>query len=101
MAAVEDHDGPVAWFVLNMEANVEVDITALDAVEQLRQDLQNRGIVFAMARVKQDLQDDLRPSGFLDRVGEDRVFMTLPTAVQAYVRWYRDKHGVAPSGAPG
>ena len=41
-----------------------------------------------------------RPSGFVDRVGEDRVFMTLPTAVLAYVRWYDDNHGVAPSGAP-
>ena len=26
---------PVDWFVLNVEANVEVDITALDALEQL------------------------------------------------------------------
>ena len=36
LAAVDDQDEPVAWFVLNAEANVEVDITALDAVEQLR-----------------------------------------------------------------
>ena len=42
-----------------------------------------RGVVFAMARVKQDLRDVLEPSGFLDRVGANRVFMTLPTAVQA------------------
>jgi hypothetical protein len=26
--------------------------------------------------------------------------MTLPTAVREYVRWYEDKHGEAPSGAP-
>jgi SulP family sulfate permease len=77
-----------------------VDITAIDALEELRQELDRRGIVFAMARVKQDLHDDLRPSGFVDRVGEDRVFMTLPTAVREYVRWYEDKHGEAPSGAP-
>jgi hypothetical protein len=32
-AAVDDHDGPVLWFVLTMEANVEADITALDAAE--------------------------------------------------------------------
>jgi SulP family sulfate permease len=46
-----------------------------------------------MARVKQDLRDVLEPSGFLDRVGANRVFMTLPTAVQAYAAWYRDRHG--------
>ena len=40
---------PVKWFVLNAEANVEVDITALDALDQLRPDWR-RGIVFAMAQ---------------------------------------------------
>ena len=47
-----------------------------------------------MARVKQDLRDVLAPSGFIDRVGADRVFMTLPTAVHAYAAWYRDRHGM-------
>lgn len=96
-----DQDGqPTEWFVLNAEANVQVDITAIDALEELRQELRRRGIVFAMARVKQDLRDDLRPTGLLDRVGEDRVFMTLPTAVRAYVRWYEVEHGETPAGAP-
>ena len=45
-----------------------------------------------MARVKQDLHDDLRAYGFVDRMGADRVFMTLPTAVQAYEAWAR-AHG--------
>ena len=27
---------PVEWFVLNAEANVEIDMTAADALEQLR-----------------------------------------------------------------
>jgi high affinity sulfate transporter 1 len=100
LASLDQADTPTEWFLLNAEANVQVDITAIDALEELRQELDRRGIVFAMARVKQDLQDDLRPSGFVDRVGEDRVFMTLPTAVLAYVRWYEDKHGATPSGAP-
>jgi SulP family sulfate permease len=100
LASLDQADAPTEWFLLNAEANVQVDITAIDALEELRQELDRRGIVFAMARVKQDLHDDLRPSGFVDRVGEDRVFMTLPTAVREYVRWYEDKHGEAPSGAP-
>jgi SulP family sulfate permease len=51
-----------------------------------------------MARVKQDLRDLLAPSGFIDRVGEDRIFMTLPTAVAAYVEEYTSRHGEPPSG---
>jgi len=70
--------------VLNAEANVEVDLTALDAVDELRAELERRGIVFAMARVKQDLRDELAAAGLIDKIGEDRIFMTLPTAVEAY-----------------
>jgi high affinity sulfate transporter 1 len=84
LAAVDDNPGPVEWFLLNAEANVEVDLTALDAVDQLRDELQSRGIVFAMARVKQDLRHSLAAAGLIDKIGEDRIFMTLPTAVEAY-----------------
>jgi high affinity sulfate transporter 1 len=89
LAAVDDHEGPVSWFVLNMEANVEVDITALDAVESLRQELRGRHIVFALARVKQDLRDDLDAYGLTVSVGPERIFPTLPTAVAAYRNWAR------------
>ena len=84
MAAVDDNPDPVQWFVLNAEANVDVDLTALDALDQLRQDLEARGIVFAMARVKEDLRLMLEAAGLLDKIGEDRIFPTLPTAVDAY-----------------
>ncbi|WP_406164668.1 SulP family inorganic anion transporter [Streptomyces sp. NBC_00996] len=87
LAAVDDQTGPVRWFVLNTEANVEVDITALDAVDELRRELTHRGIVFALARVKQDLLDDLEAYGLADSVGKDRIFPTLPTAVAAYRIW--------------
>jgi len=84
MAAVDANPVPVQWFVLNAEANIDVDLTALDAVDQLRMDLERRGIVFAMARVKWHLREALEAAGLLDKIGEDRIFMTLPTAVEAY-----------------
>jgi MFS superfamily sulfate permease-like transporter len=84
MAAVDANPDPVRWFVLNAEANVEVDLTALDAVDQLRQDLARRGIVFAMARVTWHLRVALDAAGLLDKIGDDHIFPTLPTAVQAY-----------------
>ncbi|MFG2881811.1 SulP family inorganic anion transporter [Streptomyces sp. NPDC048297] len=87
LASVEEQGEPVRWFVLNTEANVEVDITALDAVDELRRELTDRGIVFALARVKQDLLDDLQAYGLADSVGADRIFPTLPTAVAAYRAW--------------
>ncbi len=43
-----------------------------------------RDIVFAMARVKHELADDLEAAGLLRKVGPDRLFATLPTAVAAF-----------------
>ncbi|MFJ9243467.1 SulP family inorganic anion transporter [Streptomyces sp. NPDC101776] len=87
LAAVAQQAIPVRWFVLNAEANVEVDITALDAVDELRRELAHRGVVFALARVKQDLLDDLEAYGLVESVGTDHIFPTLPTAVAAYREW--------------
>jgi sulfate permease, SulP family len=89
LAAVGRHDGPVAWFILNTEANVEVDITALDALETLRSELDRRGVVLALARVKQDLRDDLDRYGLTVKIGPDHIFPTLPTAVAGYEEWQR------------
>ncbi|MGY4769079.1 SulP family inorganic anion transporter [Kribbella sp. CWNU-51] len=86
IAAVDAAEPPVRWLLLNTEANIEIDITALDALDSLREELAGRGIVLALARVKQDLRDDLEAAGFLERLGPHRIFYTLPTAVEAFRR---------------
>jgi sulfate permease, SulP family len=98
LAAVDEAESSAEWFLLNAEANVEVDLTAIDALDELRQTLAERGITFAMARVKQDLRDSLNAAGFVEKVGENLIFMTLPTAVAAYVDAYTARHGQAPRG---
>jgi sulfate permease, SulP family len=70
----------------------------VDALDDLYQTLSARGIVFAMARVKYELRATLRAGGFVQKVGEDRIFMTLPTAVDAYVSWHVERHGIPPPG---
>jgi sulfate permease, SulP family len=98
LAAIDSSPTPTRWFLLNAEANTAVDVTAVDALEALREEVSRRGIIFAMARVKQDLRDDLQRAGLIDRVGESRIFMTLPTAVTAYVEWSVDTLGKPPEG---
>jgi sulfate permease, SulP family len=93
LASVDRAEHPVEWFLLNAEANTEVDLTAVDALEDVRRTLAERGIVFALARVKFELREILASAGFIDRIGEDKVFMTLPTAVEAYQQWYAARHG--------
>lgn len=84
LQAMDTSGSPVRWFVLNTEANVEVDLTALDALDRVRAECDRRGVVFALARVKQDLREALRAVGLINKIGEDRVFLTLPTAVAAF-----------------
>jgi MFS superfamily sulfate permease-like transporter len=84
LAAVDSSPKPVRRLLINAEANVEIDITAIDALDALREELADRGIVLALARVKQDLRNDLAAAGFLDRLGADRIYLTLPTAVEAF-----------------
>ncbi|ROO84621.1 high affinity sulfate transporter 1 [Actinocorallia herbida] len=73
-----------AWFLLNAEAIIEVDSTALEALGDLAADLARRGIVLALAHVKQDLLGDLRRFGLLEVIPADLIFPTLPTAVGAF-----------------
>jgi MFS superfamily sulfate permease-like transporter len=84
LAAADQAPGPLRWFVLNVEANVEVDFSALEAMAALREDITGRGAVFALARVKQDMLARLEAFGLAASIGPDLLFPTLPTAVQAY-----------------
>jgi high affinity sulfate transporter 1 len=75
---------PVEWFVLNMEANVEIDITAIDMLSELRAELAAKNITFAMARVKQDLYLNLERAGFLEKILVEHIYPTLHTAIAAF-----------------
>ena len=87
IAAASQASPPARWFVLNTEANVEVDYTALEAVEAVRAELTGRGVIVALARVKQDLLDDLEAFGLAQKIGPQLIFPTQPTAVAAYRQW--------------
>jgi len=82
--ALAEETHAVSWFILNAEAISEIDLTACDELERLRADLAEQGIVFGLARVKHDLYGELERAGFVDAVGVDRIYATLPTAVAAF-----------------
>ena len=89
IAAAGQSPAPVRWFVLNVEANVEVDFTALEAVDAVREEITSRGAVFVLARVKQDLLVRLQSFGLAEKIGAELMFPTLPTALEAYEKWAR------------
>jgi SulP family sulfate permease len=80
-------ENPVRWFVLNVEANVEIDLTAADGLRELHDDLAARGVRLGLARVKRDLRLPLQRAGLVELIGEDMLFPTLPVAEEAYLAW--------------
>lgn len=84
LEAIEAEKNPVEWFVLNMEANVEIDITAIDVLFELRDELAAKNITFAMARVKQDLYLELKRAGFLQHTQAEHLYPTLHGAIAAF-----------------
>jgi len=71
--------------LLNMEACPETDVTSLEMLEQLRQELAQSGIDLRFARVTDSVRDLLTRSGFLDRLGKNRVFTGVNSAVEEFL----------------
>jgi MFS superfamily sulfate permease-like transporter len=59
-------DDPVRWFVLNVEANVEIDFTAADGLRELGRELADHGIHLGLARVKNDVHKPLDRAGVIE-----------------------------------
>ncbi|BAU62836.1 sulfate transporter [Stanieria sp. NIES-3757] len=84
LEAIEAEATPVEWFVLNMEANVEIDIIAIDILFELRDELAAQNITFAMSRVKQDLYLELKRVEFLKNFPAEYIYPTLDTAIATF-----------------
>ena len=88
------------WFVLNVEANVEIDITAADGLRELARELAERGIHLGLARVKNDLYQPLERAGIIDVIGKEMLFATLPVAEETYLRWAIAAEPAQPTETP-
>ena len=86
IAAIEAEKVPVEWFVLNAEAILDIDITAVDMLKELHRELIGRGITFAMARVKQDLYQQLKKGDLSETISTERIYPTLEEAIEAFHR---------------
>jgi MFS superfamily sulfate permease-like transporter len=74
--------------VLNMEANVELDTTALNVLEKLHDRLAADDIDLWLARVKNDVLIPMKNHGVAAVIDEKNMYPTLPTAVDEYRRKY-------------
>jgi high affinity sulfate transporter 1 len=81
--AINDAARPIRAVLINLEASPELDVTALDMLEQMQNNLTERGIRLALARISDPVRDLFRRSGFDGRLGESNVFWGVDEAVNA------------------
>ncbi|MGZ4692356.1 MAG: SulP family inorganic anion transporter [Acidimicrobiales bacterium] len=85
-AAVAARHEPIAWVIVAAEPITDIDTTGADMLTDLLADLEHEGIDLAFAELKGPVKDRLRRYELYDRVGEDRFFPTLGTAIDGYLR---------------
>jgi high affinity sulfate transporter 1 len=84
LAAASTAGPALRWFVLDAIPITSVDVTGLDALDELRRELAERGIALVVAGRKTEFLTWLREIG-LNRAEDDQfVFPTLRQAVRAF-----------------
>jgi high affinity sulfate transporter 1 len=86
MEVIDAESEPVRWLLINAEAIIDVDSTALDMLLELEQDLRHLKIEFCLARVKSELRGSLERGGLVERIGAGHLFATIGTAIEAFHR---------------
>jgi sulfate permease, SulP family len=83
---VTEAAGPsLKWFVLDAEAVNDIDMTGAEALEHVIDDFAGRGITFALSRAEPPIPDLLKVYGLLEKIGEQRLYITNRDAVNAYI----------------
>lgn len=83
--AVRARDDPPSWVIVAAEPMTDVDTTAAEILERLLDDLEVRGVELAFAELKGPVKDRLRSYGLYERIGDDRFYPTLGTAIDGYL----------------
>lgn len=75
-----------AWIVVAAEPITDVDATAGEMLRELNRELDDAGIEFAFAELKDPVRDRLIRYGIHDEIGRHRFWPTIGSAVSAYVK---------------
>jgi high affinity sulfate transporter 1 len=77
-------ESPPSWLLIDAGPSLVLDVTGAEALETLRRELADRGIVLAIARPTGLFRRMLNLSGVSDRIGERHLFPTVRDGVHAF-----------------
>ena len=110
-ALIEGAEAPVRMVVLDCGAMFDLDVTAAEMLQELDQQLDERGVTLALAEPHAPMRRVLRRAGLRRKLGEANIFSTVGEAIRAYVEraeadlgqdidWRRVDEPPRPSGGP-
>jgi SulP family sulfate permease len=102
-AMLEKNPGREEWVVLDFEGVGEIDVTALDMLEELSGELSEQGMVVAVARANTAVHQRLERAKLAEPEGPLKVFATINAAVRAFEARqepepFEPRQGLAPRG---
>jgi len=86
---IQASPSPVQWFLVDMQAVWEIDVTAAEALSRLARELQEKGIALRIARANRPLRAKLERIGLAEQLGAEGYFPSVHAAVEAF----RREHG--------
>ena len=78
---VAAQETPPRGVLIDLSATADLDVTTTDMLFELVADLRSRSIEVLVAQVRGTVRDRLRKTGLMDQLGEDRVYLSITSAV--------------------
>jgi SulP family sulfate permease len=83
----------IGWLLIDAEAIVDIDVTAVETLSKLQSELEGKGVVMAIARASQPLQEILQRAGLTEKIGSAYFFPTVRTGVRAFIEQQEELTG--------
>jgi SulP family sulfate permease len=87
---------PVRWFVIDAQAMTDIDVTAAEALQALKLELEKQGIALKFAHANRPLREILQRIGFTGELGQESFFHAVHECAAAF----RARFGAQPASAP-
>jgi SulP family sulfate permease len=75
---------PVKWFLLDAQAISDIDVTAVEALDSLREELARRGIALKIAHANPPLRQLLERTGLAGEIGQQSFFGSVHECATAF-----------------
>jgi high affinity sulfate transporter 1 len=77
-------DPPPQAILLDLGASADLDIGTADMLRDLCSDLRTKQIELLFSQIRGSVRDRMMKTGLLEHVGEDHIYLSIPSAVAAF-----------------